>query len=71
MSEMMEVLDTIPKQDYNLLANYFEKKTGKHISNAKMEFFEILRSSKINKSVQNVIFKSQGHKLAAVIILLW
>ncbi|MDA9232671.1 CHAT domain-containing protein [Candidatus Pelagibacter sp.] len=61
--EMLEALHTMPKQDYNLLANYIENNTGKHINDTRMELFEILRSSKINQRLQDLVFKSQNPKI--------
>ena len=40
-----------------------KKKTGKHIDDARMELFEILRSSKINQRLQDLVFKSQNPKI--------
>ncbi|MDA7783653.1 CHAT domain-containing protein [Candidatus Pelagibacter sp.] len=63
MVEIIQTLHTMPKQDYNLLSNYFEKNTGKHINDARMELFEVLRSSKINQRLQDLVFKSQNPKI--------
>ena len=63
MVEMINALHKMQKQDYNLLASEFKKKTGKNIDDARMELFEILRSSKINQRLQNLVYKSQNPKI--------
>ena len=44
--------------------NFFKSKTDKKIDNAVIELFEIVRGSKINRSVQNVVDRNKDSKIA-------
>ena len=51
---------SLDNKDYLRVSNYFKKQTGMDIKVAIIELFEIIRSSKFNSRVQNVIDRSSN-----------
>ena len=51
---------SLDNKDYFKVSNYFKKQTGMDIKVAVIELFEIIRTSKFNSRVQNVIDRSSN-----------
>jgi len=63
ITQLIDGLTSLPDKEYNTVAKYFKQKKGQSIDNAIVELLEIIRSSKLNKRVQNVINRSKDSRV--------
>jgi len=53
-------LTNLSEKDFKIVSNYFKNETNKEINDAIIELFEIIRSSKFNERVKNIIDRSRN-----------
>ena len=53
-------LTNLSEKDFKIVSNYFKNETNKEIDSAIIELFEIVRSSKFNQRVKNIVDRSRN-----------